>query len=105
MISSHTVAFLDILNTKKSEIFIAYFYSPSCRTCKKMSPFFEYLAVEHPNYSFAKINAHEADELADKYNITMVPTLIAFKNNNELKRYTGDSNAEMEEFVDSLKKY
>jgi thioredoxin-like negative regulator of GroEL len=103
MSSVHSIAFYDILSNKKNDIFVTYFYSPSCRTCKMMSPFFEYLAIEYPNFSFAKINAVEADELSDKFNITMVPTVIAFKNNKELKRYTGDSNAEMEEFMEALK--
>ena len=99
--SDHYSSFKQVL--KRDKIFVGYFYLPNCRSCKKMVAFFEYLTVEYPMFDFAKIDVNQAEDIAEELKISRVPTLIAFKNSKEIKRYTGDSNGDMESFMESLK--
>lgn len=101
--SHHSKEFNRIISEVKGVIFVD-FYSPNCKTCKKMKPFFEYLAKEYPNVSFMTLDANQAPEIANKYEIDKVPTYIAIKNGNEIDRYTGASNEELENFISELSK-
>jgi thioredoxin 2 len=101
--SHHSKEFNRIISEVKGVIFVD-FYSPNCKTCKKMKPFFEYLAKEYPNISFMTLDTNQAPEVANKYEIDRVPTYIAIKDGKEIERYTGASNEELENFISELAK-
>lgn len=99
--SHHSKEFNRIISEVKGVIFVD-FYSPSCKTCKKMKPFFEYLAKEYPTINFMTIDTNQAPDIANKYEIDRVPTYLALKNGKEMDRYTGPSNEELEKFITEL---
>jgi thiol-disulfide isomerase/thioredoxin len=101
--SHHSKEFNRILSEVDGVIFID-FYSPNCKTCKKMKPFFEYLAKEYPIITFMTLDTNQAPEIANKYEIDRVPTYLALKNEKEIDRYTGASNEELENFISELSK-
>jgi thioredoxin-like negative regulator of GroEL len=101
--SYHSKEFNRIISEIKGVIFVD-FYTPNCKTCKKMKPFFEYLAKEYPNISFMALDVNQAPEIANNYEIDKVPTYIAFKNGKEIDRYTGGSNEELENFISEISK-
>ncbi|HSX03943.1 MAG TPA: FAD-dependent oxidoreductase [Rhabdochlamydiaceae bacterium] len=69
---------------------IVDFYSPSCGPCKKLSPIFDAAVENHADkYQFVKVNISEFSELAQKYDVVGVPTVIVFKNGSEVERKTG----------------
>ncbi len=50
-----------------------------CGPCQMMKPIFEKLAEENPQVKFCSCDIDKSPELAKKYGVMYVPTLIAFK--------------------------
>ena len=72
------------------------FWAPWCSYCKVMGAILEQCAVSTPaEIIIGKINVDEEPELAAKYNITTLPTLILFKNGEACGRYGTVSKAEV----------
>jgi thioredoxin len=66
------------------------FYAPWCGPCKMLSPLLEQLAVEFASQlKFAKANVDETPELAARFEITGVPTLILFRGGEPVDRVVG----------------
>lgn len=65
------------------------FYSPSCAPCMKMAPDYEKAAASFAlEVRFVKVNTEDFPELARRYDVNMLPTLIAFKNGREVNRFS-----------------
>ena len=63
------------------------FYSTECPPCEALAPKFESLADKFsPEVKFVKIFRQENRELADKLEVSSSPTLLFFKNGNEVYR-------------------
>ena len=57
------------------------FWAEWCGPCKMIAPVLNELAVEQDGKAvIAKLNIDEAPELAARFGITAIPTLIVFKN-------------------------
>ena len=55
------------------------FYADWCGPCKMLSPVVEEIAAASTEYEVFKLNVDEAPELAAKYGVMSIPTLIVFK--------------------------
>ena len=62
-------------------------YADWCGPCKMLSPIIDELAEEIDTVEFYKLNVDESAEIARKYEIMSIPTLLIFKN-GELKEKT-----------------
>jgi thioredoxin 1 len=59
---------------------VADFYAPWCGPCRMLTPALQNLARQYDGrIKFVKVSVDNAPELADRYGITGVPTLILFK--------------------------
>ncbi len=58
------------------------FWAPWCGPCKMLSPIVEELSEELTDVKVCKINVDEEGELARKYKVMTIPTLILFKEGN-----------------------
>ena len=58
---------------------IVDFWAPWCGPCKSFAPVFEDVSGKHEDVVFGKVNTEEEQELAAAFNITAIPTLMAFK--------------------------
>ena len=65
------------------------FYADWCGPCKMMAPVIEELAEELPNAAVGKVNVDENPELARKFKIYSIPTLVIIKNGAEVERAVG----------------
>ena len=66
------------------------FWATWCGPCKMLSPVIEKLAEElEGKVKVGKVNVDEETELAVKYNVEVIPTLILFKDGKEVKRTAG----------------
>jgi thioredoxin 1 len=74
--------------TEKEKLVID-FWAPWCSPCKKLSPIIEELSNEIGEVSFAKVNVEAHPEIASKYQIFAVPTILFFKNGNMVDRVVG----------------
>jgi thioredoxin 2 len=55
------------------------FWAPWCGPCRIMVPAYERAAAElEPRYRLLKVNTEEAPELATRYNIRSIPTMMLF---------------------------
>jgi len=70
------------------------FWAPWCGPCKMMAPAFEQAsAVLEPNVRLAKLNTEEEQMIGAKLNIRSIPTMVMFKNGNEVARQAGAMSA------------
>ncbi|SDE83661.1 Thioredoxin 1 [Sporomusa acidovorans DSM 3132] len=66
------------------------FWAPWCGPCKMVAPEVEAVAQKFEGRAVvAKVNVDEQQELASQYNVMSIPTLVVFKNGNEVGRITG----------------
>lgn len=89
----------EVLNS--NETVLVDFYANWCGPCKIMAPIVEEIANElQGKAKVGKINVDENQDLAMKYNIMSIPTLIIFKEGKEFKRIVGvrDKNELLNEF-------
>ncbi len=79
---------------KSNKTTIIDFYADWCMPCKMMSPVIDEIAEENDNIKVGKLNVDEAEDLAAKYNVMSIPTIIIFKNGKEEKRFVGVTSKE-----------
>jgi thioredoxin 1 len=65
------------------------FYAEWCGPCRMLGPVIDEIAEEASSFKVAKINIDEQPELATKYQVMSVPTLVVIKNGEVVNRITG----------------
>ena len=65
------------------------FWAPWCGPCRMMGPVIDEMAEEAVHYKVGKINGDENPELARKYSVMSIPTLMVFKNGVPVKTAIG----------------
>jgi thioredoxin 1 len=69
---------------------IVDFHAIWCSPCKMQSPILKEVAAElGDKIRVIKIDVDQNNEIAGKYNIQSVPTLIIFKNGKQVWRHSG----------------
>lgn len=74
---------------KSDKPVIVDFWAAWCGPCKMLSPVVDLLAEELEGVKVGKINIDEQMELAEKYNVSSIPCVVAFKNGEEVNRSVG----------------
>ena len=80
------------------------FYAQWCGPCKMLAPVIDQLATEQEGKAAVyKVDVDEAGETAQAYRVMNIPTLIFFKNGEEVKRVVGAvAKSEIEGILASL---
>ena len=65
------------------------FGAPWCAPCRMVVPVIEEIAGERPDIKVAKINVDEQPELASKFSIMSIPTLVVMKNGKIVQQVSG----------------
>lgn len=66
------------------------FFATWCGPCQMLAPIITEIAEENGDkIKVAKVNVDEQQELAMKYDISSIPTLIVFKNGNIANKVVG----------------
>ncbi|HOC58209.1 MAG TPA: thioredoxin [Verrucomicrobiota bacterium] len=71
-----TTASCDQLLKESTKPIVLDFWAPWCGPCKKMDPIFAEAALERPDVVFGKVNVDQEPELARKYEVRAIPTLV-----------------------------
>ncbi len=65
------------------------FWAVWCGPCKMLSPVVDQIAEETEGVKFGKVNIDEEMDLAEKYGIMSIPTLMLFKNGEPVNQLVG----------------
>ncbi len=89
---------------KASSVVMVDFWATWCGPCKIVAPVVEELAKEYDGKAkFAKVNTDENADLATKFNIRGIPTLIFFKDGEVKDQIVGAvPKAQLKSKIDSL---
>ena len=68
------------------------FFATWCGPCKMLSPVLEEVANENPNILILKIDVDEVGELAARFGIQAIPTLMLFKDGQRVDTRMGYQN-------------
>lgn len=80
------------------------FYAEWCGPCKMMAPIFAELAGEYEGkLKFAKLDTDQNQQIAVKFNVMSIPTLVLIAKGKEAGRIIGFSNkADLKTRIDEL---
>ena len=65
------------------------FYADWCGPCRMVSPIVEEIAEENPQYIVGKINVDNEPELAQKFGVMSIPTLVVMQNGKIVHQSVG----------------
>lgn len=65
------------------------FYADWCGPCKMLSPIIDEIAEENSDIKVVKVNVDDSQDLAMKYQVMSIPTLVVIKNGEEVNRSVG----------------
>ena len=77
----------DVIGSDKTVL--VDFYADWCGPCRMVAPIVEEIAAEYPEILVAKVNVDDSVELAMRYGIVSIPTLIVVKNGEVTDRVVG----------------
>ena len=99
-------------DSKNAEHFLAMpgkkifkFTASWCGPCKTINPEYRKIAAaRHGSVSFYEVDVDVCDEFTEKNSVQAMPTFVAFKDSEEIARFSGASPKNIEELVDKLHK-
>ncbi|MCI6243265.1 MAG: thioredoxin [Agathobacter sp.] len=80
----------EVLNNEG--LILVDFWASWCGPCKMIAPVVHEIAEENADIKVGKVNVDEAMELAQKYQVVSIPTLILFKDGKPIKQHIGFAN-------------
>ena len=84
-----TETFDEEINSSTGPILVD-FWAEWCGPCKMIAPILEEIASENVGViKIAKVDVDNAPDLAQKYEVMSIPTLIVFNNGEPVKRLVG----------------
>lgn len=69
------------------------FWAEWCGPCKMMAPQFSAAAARMPSVRFVKVDTESSPQTSVRYQIRSIPTMVLFKNGEEIARVAGAMSA------------
>ena len=74
---------------KNKRLVLIDFYANWCGPCKMLSPIIDQIADERDDVVVAKIDVDKEPELAEKFNVFSIPTLVVLKDGEIVHQSAG----------------
>ncbi|MFA5108133.1 MAG: thioredoxin [Candidatus Micrarchaeia archaeon] len=87
-----------------SNLALVDFWAPWCGPCQMIGPVIDELSKEMKDVKIGKVNVDENDELAAKYQVSGIPTLILFSKGKIVDRRGAGTKAALKAWIESHKK-
>ena len=84
-----TTSTFDETVASSSTPIVVDFWAEWCGPCKMIAPILGEIANEQPTITIAKLNVDENPEIAMRYNVMSIPTLLVFNHGEVAKRLVG----------------
>ena len=65
------------------------FYADWCGPCRMVAPIVEEIANENPQYVIGKVNVDDEPDLAGRFGVFSIPTLVVLKDGRVAKQVSG----------------
>jgi thioredoxin 1 len=65
------------------------FWAEWCGPCRMIGPVLEEMADDYPDVTFVKLNVDEAPEIAQRFSVMNIPTILAFEGGEVKQRIVG----------------
>lgn len=79
--------FDEVMNTDKKVL--VDFWASWCMPCKMMSPVIDQVAEENDSFLVGKVNTDEQQELAVRFGVMSIPTLLVFEKGKVVNQSVG----------------
>jgi len=66
---------------ESNDVVLVDFWASWCGPCRMFAPIFEAASEEHSDVVFAKVDTEAEQELATRFGIMSIPTLMVFRDN------------------------
>jgi len=73
----------------KKEVLLVDFWAPWCGPCKMIAPTLNEIAETETDITIGKVNVDHNQDLAKKFKVRNIPTMLIFKNGVEVGRIVG----------------
>lgn len=73
----------------KKEVLLVDFWAPWCGPCKMIAPTLNEIAENETDIIIGKVNVDHNQDLAKKFKVRNIPTMVIFKNGVEVGRIVG----------------
>ncbi len=70
------------------------FWAPWCGPCRNLSPIIDEIADERTDIKVGKVNIDDNKDLARQFKVMAIPTILVFKNGEEVARSVGPETKE-----------
>ena len=80
------------------------FWAPWCAPCKVMNPVLEQFCEQSPETAVVKVDVDEKQELASKFGVRAIPTLVLLRRDQFMGQETGSKSLkDLNVWIDGMK--